>query len=207
MPPLKTGFPRPMNQPGQPKLRLVASNDKKPARRRREWRLPFALKKAAASLLIAVAVFGGAMIFEQLDSTGVDSIKLSSIPKGEGSRPLSGREVSARSMPVCSLGKRSNCIVDGDTFWLDGAKYRIANIDTPELKGRCSAEQSAAKRARQKLAEIINDRPVEVQVTGTDPYGRKLVIISDASGDIGDRLVGEGLAEIWGGEFVDWCRG
>lgn len=160
-----------------------------------------------ASLLMAAAVFGGAVVFEQLGPTGVDPIKLSSIPKGEGSSPLAGRDVSARPMPVCGYAKRTNCIVDGDTFWLDGTKYRIANIDTPELKGKCGAEQSTAKRARQRLAEMINGRPVRVSVTGTDPYGRKLVIISDANGDIGDRLVGEGLAEVWGGDFIDWCGG
>jgi micrococcal nuclease len=196
-----------MNQPGRPRLRLVADNDRRPARRRRGWRLPFGLKKTLASISMAAAVFGAAVIFEQLGPTGVDAIKLSSIPKGEASRPLSGREVSARPMPVCGFGKRTNCIVDGDTFWLDGTKYRISNIDTPELKGKCGAEQSTAKRARQRLAEMINGRPVRVSVTGTDPYGRKLVIISDANGDIGDRLVGEGLAEVWGGDFIDWCRG
>ena len=165
------------------------------------------ISRNAAGLALGLAIMAGAAIFKQTPGSSIDPLKVSSIAREEAEKPVASFTASARPMPVCGARKRVNCIVDGDTFWLGGVKHRIANIDTPELKGRCSAEQATAKRARQRLAEIINDRPVEVQVTGTDPFGRKLVIISDASGDIGDRLVGEGLAEVWGGDFIDWCRG
>ncbi len=169
--------------------------------------LPRELTRILTSLCLGAAVMAGAVLYKQTSGGGIDPATVSSIPRHEAEKPLASFIAAARPMPVCGVGKRVNCIVDGDTFWLGGEKYRIANIDTPELKGKCSAEQATAKRARQRLAEIINDRPVEVRVTGTDPYGRKLVIISDANGDIGDRLVGEGLAEVWGGDFIDWCRG
>lgn len=31
---------------------------------------------------------------------------------------------SAAAIDMCGSGQRVNCIVDGDTFWLDGVKYR-----------------------------------------------------------------------------------
>lgn len=30
-------------------------------------------------------------------------------------------------------GERLTCVVDGDTFWLEGRKIRVADIDTPEV--------------------------------------------------------------------------
>ncbi len=170
-----------------------------PARRRKR-RLPFGLRQAAANLFFAVAVIGGMVVYDNFNAVSVDPIELTSISKAELS-------ASARPMPVCSPGIRINCVVDGDTFWLDGTKYRIANIDTPELKGKCEAEQTTAKRARQRLAEMVDGKPIRTRLTGKDRYGRTLVLISDASGDIGDRLVGEGMAEVWGGDFIDWCAG
>src|SRR6185369_6931931 len=32
----------------------------------------------------------------------------------------------------CYTGGGRNCVVDGDTFWMDGVKIRIADIDAPE---------------------------------------------------------------------------
>ncbi len=176
-------------------------------RRKIKPRMPRAVSRTMTSLALGAAVIALPAISGQSSAPGTDNTIVSSIPKREAVMPYAGVPVRARQMPVCGTAKRVNCIVDGDTFWLEGTKYRIANIDTPELKGKCSAEQNTAKRARQRLVEIINDRPVQVRVTGVDPYGQTLVYVSDAAGDIGDRMVGEGLAEVWGGDFIDWCRG
>ncbi len=169
--------------------------------------MPRAISRNLASLGLGIAVLAGAALYKQTVSPDIDPITLSSVAKGGAGKALSGLPVAARPMPVCGSGKRINCVVDGDTYWLGGTKYRIANIDTPEIKGKCGAEQASAKRAQHRLVEMMDGRTVQVRKTGTDKYGRTLVLISDASGDIGDRLVGEGLAEVWGGAFIDWCRG
>lgn len=157
------------------------------------------------SLSLGVAALGGAALCERTTYLAVDPLVVSSIQKDRYKAPLASQSASARAMPVCGTGRRLNCVVDGDTFWLDGAKYRIANIDTPEIKGECRAEETTAIRARQRLTELVDGKPIWTRITGTDRYGRTLVLISDASGDIGDRLVSEGMAEVWGGAFVDWC--
>lgn len=41
---------------------------------------------------------------------------------------------------ICGSVRRT-CVVDGDTFWLDGVKIRIADIDTPEIgQPQCDRE-------------------------------------------------------------------
>ena len=47
----------------------------------------------------------------------------------------------AAALAVCAPGPRDNCVHDGDTVWLGGEKLRIADIDTPELNGRCELER------------------------------------------------------------------
>ena len=38
----------------------------------------------------------------------------------------------AATFTLCSSAPRVTCVVDGDTFWLEGEKVRIADINTPE---------------------------------------------------------------------------
>jgi micrococcal nuclease len=59
-------------------------------------------------------------------------------------------------------GRRVNCVVDGDTLWLDGEKIRIVNIDAPEVNGRCRAEKVRAADATQALARLVSNRPIRV---------------------------------------------
>jgi len=47
----------------------------------------------------------------------------------------------AAALAVCAPGPRDNCVHDGDTVWLAGEKIRIADIDTPELNGKCEHER------------------------------------------------------------------
>ena len=52
----------------------------------------------------------------------------------------------------CHSGGGIDCVVDGDTFWFGGAKYRIADIDTPETHGpRCASEGALGAQATQRL--------------------------------------------------------
>ena len=149
----------------------------------------------------------GAALTGTTGSDGVDPVSVSSISKTNATRRDATFTAAAPPMPVCGQAKRQSCIVDGDTFWLGGTKYRIANIDTPELKGRYENEQATARPARDRLAKIISGKTFAVQVMGTDRYGRSLALVSDGGGDVGDLLVSEGLAEAWGGAAIDWCRG
>jgi len=110
----------------------------------------------------------------------------------------------AASIAVCAPppARRFHCVHDGDTVWWQGEKIRIADIDAPELKGRCPRESRLARTARDRLVELLNRNPrVKLTRTGTDRFGRTLARFEG----IGDQLISEGLASRWP-QRRDWCR-
>lgn len=47
----------------------------------------------------------------------------------------------AAAFALCADGPRITCVVDGDTYWLHGTKFRIAGINAPETHGSsCTAD-------------------------------------------------------------------
>lgn len=108
---------------------------------------------------------------------------------------------------VCGMMSQT-CVIDGDTFRLDGVKIRIADIDTPELKGRCDWEIAKAEEARDRLVVLLSEGPFELSSIGSgdeDQYGRKLRIVTRNGSSLGDQLVSEGLARTWTGRREPWC--
>jgi endonuclease YncB( thermonuclease family) len=98
-------------------------------------------------------------------------------------------------------------IVDGDTFHYGGEKIRIADIDTPELRGRCAYETQLAVRATRRMDQLLRQGPFELQSVGRDEdrYGRKLRVVTRGGHSLGDQLVAEGLARTWAGRREPWC--
>ena len=112
----------------------------------------------------------------------------------------------AQAMEVCpASGVRITCVHDGDSLVVNRERIRIADIDTPELDGRCASESQLAIRARNRLVQLLNAEPYRIQRTGQDRYGRTLAIVSNSRGSIGDQLVAEGLARTWSGRREPWC--
>ena len=104
---------------------------------------------------------------------------------------------------------RLTCIVDGDTFWLNGMKIRIADIDTPEIGNcGCASDYALGMRATRRLRELLNAGPFELlALQGLDEgrYGRTLRVMARGGGSLGDQLVSEGLARTWSGKREPWC--
>lgn len=111
----------------------------------------------------------------------------------------------ALALSICPTGPRDNCVVDGDTFWLAGEKIRVADIDAPEMDGRCPYESQHARKARQRLLTLLNAGNVTLRREGQDRYGRTLAVILRGNRSIGDMLVSEGLARTWNGRREPWC--
>jgi len=99
-------------------------------------------------------------------------------------------------------------VVDGDTFRYRGDTIRIADIDTPEVNGRCAEETALAARATDRLATLLAAGPftLEPMDRDEDKYGRKLRIVTRGGQSIGDALVAEGLARRWDGQRRPWCN-
>ncbi|NLR73058.1 thermonuclease family protein [Novosphingobium sp. ERN07] len=109
---------------------------------------------------------------------------------------------------LCGSGPRVTCVVDGDTFWLEGTKIRIADINTPETsQPGCAAEAELGARATRRLVQLLNAGPfmLEVQGRATDRYGRALRVVTRKGSSLAESLVAEGLAERWTGRRGDWC--
>jgi endonuclease YncB( thermonuclease family) len=109
---------------------------------------------------------------------------------------------------VCT-GLRANCVIDGDTFIMNGAKIRIEDIDAPEIGGaKCESEYRLALQAKLRLVEILNAGPISLRLAGkrdADRYGRKLRVVSREGRSIGRQLIEEGLARPWDGGKRPWC--
>lgn len=116
--------------------------------------------------------------------------------------------LAAAAFALCTQAPRSTCVVDGDTFWLDGEKVRLADINAPETTGAaCPAERALGQQATRRLIALLNAGAFSLEVEGrdTDRYGRALRVARRNGSSLGDALVAEGLAEPWRGRRSDWC--
>lgn len=122
--------------------------------------------------------------------------------------PLSLLTLAAATFALCADGPRTTCVVDGDTFWLNGEKVRLADINAPETHAAgCPAEQALGERATRRLVALLNAGPVTLEIEGRaqDRYGRALRVARRGGRSLGTQLVAEGLAEPWRGHRSDWC--
>jgi micrococcal nuclease len=144
-----------------------------------------------------------------LGTAGIASLMFGPLPVRVPGLPVvvSAPAITA-SFPICGSGTRVTCVVDGDTFWLDGLKYRIADIDTPEVsQPQCAAEKVLGDRATRRLAELLNAGPFTLARADRDEdrYGRKLRVVYRDGASLGDNLIAEGLAHRWDGGKHPWC--
>jgi len=123
------------------------------------------------------------------------------------------RTTALQSAPTpfarCHGSGRITCVVDGDTFWYEGAKIRIADINAPELSHpACAAEAQLAEAATRRIAELLGAGPFELTPwpRPVDRYGRLLMVVQRDGRSIGQTLVAEGLAERWKGYRGNWCQ-
>jgi endonuclease YncB( thermonuclease family) len=112
------------------------------------------------------------------------------------------------SFTLCDTGRRTTCVVDGDTFWLQGVKIRIADIDAPEIsQPACEEERLAGEAAKLRLLQMLNsgDFSLVAVARDEDRYGRKLRVVSRVGKSLGEQLVREKLARRWGSPRIAWC--
>lgn len=122
--------------------------------------------------------------------------------------PAAPVAAAATSFGFCHSGGGSNCVVDGDTFWMAGDKIRIADIDTPETHpARCPEEARLGAAATQRLQALLNSGTVTLHPIDrdTDRYGRKLRRVEVNGRGVGDTLIAEGLARPYRGRRMGWC--
>lgn len=108
----------------------------------------------------------------------------------------------------CHQGGGYNCVVDGDTFYYQGEKIRIADIDTPETHpAKCAEESRLGDMATRRLHSLLEAGPFALERIDrdVDVYGRKLRIVTRNGASVGNDLVREGLARNYGAGRQPWC--
>jgi endonuclease YncB( thermonuclease family) len=112
------------------------------------------------------------------------------------------------SFGQCKWGGGTNCVVDGDTFYIGGAKVRIAGIDAPETHDyRCASELALGDRATETLRALLNSGAVTMAGIGRDRdmYGRLLRNVQVDGADVGAAMVSAGVAREYGRGRRPWC--
>ena len=127
---------------------------------------------------------------------------------GVGFAPAAAGPEGRRAFALCHSGGGVNCVVDGDTIWMDSVKIRIADIDAPEIHpSRCAEEDRLGRAATLRLQALLNAGPIRLAAgdRDTDRYGRKLRIVMRGKTSLGEVLVSEGLARKWTWHRRPWC--
>lgn len=167
------------------------------------------MRLAALSLLGVGAIYVGI-----LPSPGVAPARLVADAAGMIDFSTTG-SVSSAAEPIrgkfsiCTSATRINCVVDGDTFWFAGVKYRISDINTPEIaQPACERERQLGLQAQVALLQTLNGSGLTLEQQerrDTDRYGRKLRVVMQDGHSIGDTLIAQGLAHRWEGHKLSWC--
>jgi micrococcal nuclease len=102
---------------------------------------------------------------------------------------------------------RRTCLVDGDTGWQDGVKWRLLDVDAPEsAAAECARERELAGKSLDRLGALMAGGYKIAWSGKKDRYGRELVGITLSDGkDAGAMLIAEGLAQAWPNTGNVWC--
>lgn len=121
---------------------------------------------------------------------------------------LVGGVIHSGAIDECGLIRRT-CLVDGDTGWQDGMKWRLSAIDAPEMgnKAECTEEREKGVGSLNRLKTLMADG-YSIKPSGrNDKYGGALVDIALRDGrDAGHVLVAEGFAQPWPSVGKVWCH-
>ncbi|HEV7433938.1 MAG TPA: thermonuclease family protein [Pseudorhizobium sp.] len=119
----------------------------------------------------------------------------------------------AEAIEFCSGGNRTarkvTCLVDADTGWERGVKWRLLDIDTPEIsRPECRRELEIGNQATERLRQLMAGG-YSIEDSGQKDRTsdrRALVRITLPDGrDAGQLLISEGLAQPWPNKGNKWC--
>ena len=120
---------------------------------------------------------------------------------------LAALPATAGPFVVCHYGQpNAACVVDGDTIWFEGEKFRAEEFDAPEMgPPKCKRPAALAKAARSAMLQMLNSGEVDIERTGTDRYGRTLARITVDGQSVSDVLISKGLARRYERGQGAWC--
>lgn len=94
-------------------------------------------------------------------------------------------------------------VADGDTIEIGRDRYRLLDIDAPELHQTCRDEKgrdwACGRRARDELRRLIGGDFVNCRPATRDRFGRIVAICEAGGRDLGEALVRAGYATAYRG--------
>src|SRR5690349_19782590 len=146
---------------------------------RRRWRESRLMVEAGLLIGLAVfniAQFAGANVLSPASVFVAEASAAFEVPQqtvnpyatSEQSRAILAAQEGAPAIALASTARgefaRSAAVrvSDGDTFDYRGERIRIADIDTPEVRGRCPEERAQAALATQRLRTLLAAGPFEL---------------------------------------------
>jgi len=115
----------------------------------------------------------------------------------------------AMQFAYCRDDNGSDCVVDGDTFYLNGEEIRVAGIDAPEMHpSRCPEERERGITATVRLRNLLNQGEVTVQPSQglRDDHGRSMRQVMVDGSDVAPVLIAAGVVRDYGGGPRSWCE-
>lgn len=121
---------------------------------------PFLILLVVVCLVDFAAPFAGTFIFRLVDRSVSDQ---------SGSRG----DVRHNTIPICSrwdyVSGGQTCLVDGDTGWERGVKWRLSDVDAPEIsKPSCARELQLGLAARDRMQHLMSAEYTIVWLERTD---------------------------------------
>ena len=103
----------------------------------------------------------------------------------------------------CAAEAASISVADGDSFRMNGDRYRLQDIDAPELHQMCKdnagRQWACGRQARDELRRLLNRGMVNCQRMTKDRFGRFVATCSIGGRDVGDMMVRNGWATAYKG--------
>ena len=109
----------------------------------------------------------------------------------------------AVALMTASANAASISVADGDSFRMNGERYRLQDIDAPELHQMCTdgAGRSwpCGRQARNELRKLLNQNALNCQRISRDRFGRFVAVCNVGGRDVGETMVRNGWATAYKG--------
>ena len=178
---------------------------REPARPSRIRREPIRLEKKepvySEEREIAVGVIGIVLMAAAL-AVVILGISIFTIVKSD---PMAAA-ADAVKFGQCYNSDGSNCVLTGDTIYVDHQRVQIAGIEAPGINAAaCRKERDRGIDAAVGLSGLLQSGEVTVNPIFRDEYGRAVSKVQVNGRDVADYMTSHSFVRAYTGEKQKWC--